>query len=83
MAIDEEISKLSAEHQAMCRRVEQVGLGICGRCQWKYGCDRCDFRKAIRFWLRREAEAERTASSKAQPQSKAQAKGKAQPKSKT
>ena len=69
--------------QQRCRRVRDKGLGKCGKCRWWHGCLRCDFPKAVRYYLEKLTENEVSAEQaqvresrlKARLQAKKQARG--------
>ena len=50
---DETLHMLSEEQQTTCNHIKAVGLSRCSRCRWGSGCSRCDFYKAVRYWLAR------------------------------
>ena len=45
---------LRPEYAAKVTCVEANGCGVCGRCKWLFGCDRCSPEKAFRYWLMHE-----------------------------
>ena len=47
------LEDLRAEDRAAYEKVKATGAGICARCRWSEGCDRCDEYKAWNFACRR------------------------------
>ena len=48
------IDDLRNEYAEKVITIEASGFGVCGRCKWHYGCDRCSGEKAFRYWLMQE-----------------------------
>ena len=42
---------LSPKEQHTAKLVQIAGLSICGGCQWRSGCAKCDFSKCVRFFF--------------------------------
>ena len=55
MTADELFDHIENEtYKAKCLYVKAKGLGKCGKCRYKSGCDMCDYEKCVRWSLRRE-----------------------------
>ena len=50
---DEQLETLTEEQKDHCLRVKFEGLGVCSRCRYSSGCDRCSYPHAVKYWLRR------------------------------
>ena len=42
---------LSPKEQHTAKLVQLAGLSICGGCQWRSGCAKCDFSKCVRYFF--------------------------------
>ena len=51
---------LSASAWLKIQRVAVTGYGVCARCHWRSGCDKCDYEKAVRYWLCKEKWSDKT-----------------------
>ena len=54
---DAQLGNLSEEQSAYCKSVKKVGLGLCSRCRWSTGCDRCSYIHSVKYWLKKGPEA--------------------------
>ena len=61
---------LLPEHQAIVKKVQAKGLGICSSCRWSSGCHRCSWVKAVRYWRHFETRGAEEGYSSSKPKSK-------------
>ena len=61
---------LLPEHQAIVKKVQAKGLGICSSCRWSSGCHRCSWIKAVRYWRNFETRGAEEGYSSSKPKSK-------------
>ena len=49
---EEHFPELTPEQQVECEHIKALGLGVCSKCNWSSGCLKCDFSKAVRYYLK-------------------------------
>jgi len=50
--VKKDMQDLLLEHQAEIIKVKETGKGICGRCRHRSGCSKCDYEKALKYFLK-------------------------------
>ena len=45
---------VNSEAQHWCDQVRASGYGVCSSCRWMFGCHRCHFPKAVRYFFNKE-----------------------------
>ena len=68
---------LTEGHQEICRKVKEVGIGVCSKCRWQSGCSGCDWTKAVRYYRHQETTGKFGEGYKDAPKAKAKRKAKA------
>jgi len=76
---------LMQSHKDICLHLKDAGLGVCSSCKWRFGCHRCSWAHAVRYWRFKEVRGELlegyAPAAKAKAKAKAKGKGRgAEPK---
>ena len=61
---------LDEKYQKSVQFVRDHHIGVCARCGWSRGCERCDAEKAEKYWWRQQIKQETETKKRGRPSKK-------------